>query len=117
MHAPHDYSKAVGQDKTSLPAAPLVQFSQPRRNRNSGALFPPCLFARCTSPIFSLQTIGYVSAAGKSDRDTMALLVRIYFNAVFGALGGLIGWMLLGAFLDPTMPNLAQWLVGGGLIG
>jgi MFS family permease len=47
----------------------------------------------------------------------MALLVRIYFNAVFGALGGLIGWMLLGAFLDPTMPNLAQWLVGGGLIG
>ena len=26
----------------------------------------------------------------------MALLGRIYFNAVFGALGGLLGWMLFG---------------------
>jgi Inner membrane component of T3SS, cytoplasmic domain len=30
----------------------------------------------------------------------MALLTRIYFNAVFGALGGLLGWMLFGVFVD-----------------
>jgi hypothetical protein len=28
----------------------------------------------------------------------MALLARVYFNAVFGALGGLLGWMLFGVF-------------------
>ena len=28
----------------------------------------------------------------------MALLSRIYFNAVFGALGGLLGWMLFSVF-------------------
>ena len=32
----------------------------------------------------------------------MALLTRIYFNAVFGALGGLLGWMLFGVFTDPA---------------
>ena len=30
----------------------------------------------------------------------MALLSRIYFNAVFGALGGLLGWLLYGVFCD-----------------
>jgi len=30
----------------------------------------------------------------------MALLVRIYYNAVYGALGGLLGWMLFGIFGD-----------------
>jgi Inner membrane component of T3SS, cytoplasmic domain len=30
----------------------------------------------------------------------MALLYRIYFNAVFGALGGLLGWLMLGIFCD-----------------
>jgi hypothetical protein len=52
----------------------------------------------------------------------MALLTRIYFNAVFGALGGLLGWMLFGVFgdslADPQSPvyfrNLA---LGGALIG
>src|SRR5262249_41861039 len=29
---------------------------------------------------------------------SMALLGRIYFNAVFGALGGLLGWLLFGVF-------------------
>ena len=29
----------------------------------------------------------------------MALLTRIYFNAVFGALGGLLGWLLFGVFV------------------
>ncbi|MBM4068278.1 MAG: FHA domain-containing protein [Planctomycetes bacterium] len=28
----------------------------------------------------------------------MTLLVRIYYNTVFGALGGLLGWMLFGVF-------------------
>jgi MFS family permease len=47
----------------------------------------------------------------------MALLGRIYFNAVFGALGGLIGWMLFGVFGKPTVSDLGQWLLSGGLIG
>jgi hypothetical protein len=45
----------------------------------------------------------------------MALLSRIYFNAVFGALGGLIGWMLFGVFVEknatidtPTLRQAAQ---------
>ncbi|HVS37439.1 MAG TPA: FHA domain-containing protein [Gemmataceae bacterium] len=54
----------------------------------------------------------------------MALLTRIYFNAVFGALGGLLGWMLFGVFADRN--QLADdskgvfWLAllfGGVLIG
>lgn len=48
----------------------------------------------------------------------MALLVRIYFNAVFGALGGLLGWMLFGIFGDKTAGDrLLQWLLGGAIIG
>ncbi len=57
----------------------------------------------------------------------MALLARIYFNAVFGALGGLLGWMLFGVLGDknPTS-RLAlgfltrehlNWLLGGAVIG
>ena len=48
----------------------------------------------------------------------MALLVRIYFNAVFGALGGLIGWMLFGVFGNknpaPGLPAILQMFLGGG---
>jgi MFS family permease len=50
----------------------------------------------------------------------MALLVRIYFNAVFGALGGLLGWVLFGAFGDKSTPDhrfTAQLLLGGAFIG
>jgi MFS family permease len=50
----------------------------------------------------------------------MALLVRVYFNAVFGALGGLLGWMLFGVFGDKSAPQerlTAQVLLGGALIG
>jgi hypothetical protein len=47
----------------------------------------------------------------------MALLVRVYFNGIFGALGGLIGWMLFGVFGERTASDLGQWLLGGGLIG
>lgn len=61
----------------------------------------------------------------------MTLLVRIYFNAVFGALGGLLGWMLFGVlgeknptddkvFLFLTRSDLNSMLGGaliGGLIG
>ncbi len=48
----------------------------------------------------------------------MALLVRIYFNAVFGALGGLLGWMLFGIFGDKTAgDDFRQWLLGGAVIG
>lgn len=48
----------------------------------------------------------------------MALLVRIYFNAVFGALGGLLGWMLFGVFGDSRSHDTdVQMLLGGALIG
>lgn len=56
----------------------------------------------------------------------MALFSRIYFNAVFGALGGLLGWMLFGVFGDPSVPTsdhfwfsafFWQLLIGGALIG
>jgi hypothetical protein len=56
----------------------------------------------------------------------MALVSRIYFNAVFGALGGLLGWMLFGVFGDKNAPDNdsfwfspAFWQIvrGGTLIG
>ncbi len=47
----------------------------------------------------------------------MALLVRIYFNAVFGALGGLLGWMLFGIFGDKSFSSVVQQLLGGAFIG
>jgi hypothetical protein len=47
----------------------------------------------------------------------MPLLARIYFNAVFGGLGGLLGWMLFGVFGNPGSEDLWQWLSGGALIG
>lgn len=48
----------------------------------------------------------------------MALLSRLYFNAVFGALGGLLGWMLYGAFGDQNAENFrVQMLLGGSIIG
>ncbi len=54
----------------------------------------------------------------------MALLTRIYFNAVFGALGGLLGWMLFGVFAnrvqlaDDSKPVFwLALLLAGALIG
>ena len=48
----------------------------------------------------------------------MALLSRIYFNAVFGALGGLFGWMLIGVFVDATSERENfNAILGGALIG
>jgi hypothetical protein len=58
----------------------------------------------------------------------MAMLSRIYFNAVFGALGGLLGWMLFGLFGDKRANSTEEvflfltWshlnlLLGGALIG
>jgi hypothetical protein len=47
----------------------------------------------------------------------MARLFRVYYNAVFGALGGLLGWMLLGEFVHVDWPWWWQALVGGALIG
>jgi hypothetical protein len=51
----------------------------------------------------------------------MGLLLRIYFNAVFGALGGLLGWMLFGIFGDKApaegWPQKIQMFLGGALIG
>ncbi|HZY86985.1 MAG TPA: FHA domain-containing protein [Gemmataceae bacterium] len=50
----------------------------------------------------------------------MGLVTRVYYNAVFGALGGLVGWMLFGIFGDKSAPHervTAQLLLGGALIG
>ena len=47
----------------------------------------------------------------------MALFSRIYFNAVFGALGGLLGWMLFGIFGDKNFSSTSQLIIGGALIG
>jgi hypothetical protein len=47
----------------------------------------------------------------------MALLVRIYYNAVFGALGGLLGWLLFGVFGDKNSADNTQQLLGGAFIG
>jgi hypothetical protein len=48
----------------------------------------------------------------------MALLVRVYFNAVFGALGGLLGWLLFGVLGERNPEHPWQTaLVGGACIG
>ncbi len=50
----------------------------------------------------------------------MAILSKMYFNAVFGALGGLLGWMLFGVLgeRNPSEQYLNfNLLLGGGLIG
>jgi hypothetical protein len=52
----------------------------------------------------------------------MALLSRIYFNAVFGALGGLLGWMLYGVFADQGhgdqfLTLILNLLIGGAFVG
>jgi hypothetical protein len=38
----------------------------------------------------------------------MALLVRIYYNAVFGALGGLLGWLVIGVFFGGQRPPVVD---------
>jgi hypothetical protein len=49
----------------------------------------------------------------------MALLSRIYFNAVFGGLGGLLGWVLFGIFGDKNAATdrqqFFQLVIGGAL--
>src|SRR5437660_1052676 len=50
----------------------------------------------------------------------MELLARLYYNAVYGGLGGLIGWMLYGAFGDKNPPDEAkqlQYILMGAMIG
>src|SRR5438093_1305282 len=49
----------------------------------------------------------------------MALLVRMYFNAVFGALGGLVGWALFGISEGIAARSLAKLSYGtlGGALG
>src|SRR5262249_30322051 len=58
-----------------------------------------------------------VAGAGPLGGTLMSLLIRIYFNAVFGGLGGLLGWVLFGAFFDPKGSGVAHWLLGGAVIG
>jgi Inner membrane component of T3SS, cytoplasmic domain len=50
----------------------------------------------------------------------MALWSRIYYNAVYGGLGGLIGWMLFGIFGDRSASGIYEslnLLLGGAILG
>ncbi|MFQ3594276.1 MAG: hypothetical protein SNJ82_13935, partial [Gemmataceae bacterium] len=48
----------------------------------------------------------------------MALVTRIYFNAVFGGLGGLLGWMLFSLFANKTdAVTLGRLIVDGLCVG
>jgi hypothetical protein len=54
----------------------------------------------------------------------MALLWRVYFNAVYGALGGLLAWLLYGVFGNKTptgserdFETILSGVVVGGIIG
>lgn len=43
---------------------------------------------------------------------------RIYFNAIFGGLGGLLGWMLFAVFGNKMSVEVeSQQILGGGLVG
>jgi hypothetical protein len=46
----------------------------------------------------------------------MALVTRVYFNAVFGALGGLLGWMLFSVFGEEST-SVARFLRDGAFVG
>src|SRR3954454_20816600 len=47
----------------------------------------------------------------------MSLALRIYYNAVFGGLGGLLGWMLYGVFFDAHGDSTSHFLLSGCVIG
>jgi Inner membrane component of T3SS, cytoplasmic domain len=47
----------------------------------------------------------------------MDLWVRVYFHAVFGGLGGLVGWMLFGIFGEKNFSSSQQLILGGAFIG
>src|SRR5438552_2487252 len=47
----------------------------------------------------------------------MALFLRIYLNAVYGASGGLLGWLLFGVFGNKQISGIGQQLLGGAFIG
>ncbi len=47
----------------------------------------------------------------------MSLAIRIYYNAVFGGLGGLLGWVLFGVFFGPRQTGVPFWLASGAVIG
>lgn len=51
----------------------------------------------------------------------MALFQRMYFNAVFGGLGGLLGWLLVAVFCERTSASpteqIVQNLIKGAFIG
>jgi hypothetical protein len=46
----------------------------------------------------------------------MALVTRVYYNAVFGALGGLLGWMLFSLFGEESEAT-SRFLRDGALVG
>jgi hypothetical protein len=47
----------------------------------------------------------------------MGKALRIYYNALFGGLGGLLGWVLFGVLVPPDRDWQSQALFGGLLIG
>src|SRR5262245_58222696 len=75
------------------------------------------------SPAAAIKTVGVPFVAGA----LMPLLVRIYYHAVFGRLGGLLGWMLFGVLGDKNPSSETAFLflkhgdvnsmLGGAIIG
>src|SRR5437868_401906 len=76
--------------------------------------FGVCPHPGCIPPPLAVQPNPGRSHSSTRNRPAMALLSRIYFNAVFGGLGGLLGWLLLGVFCDK---NVEQILLRGTIIG
>jgi hypothetical protein len=59
---------------------------------------------------------GLSAQFGQNGWPGMALLACIYFNVIFGGIGGLIGWLFYGAFADSAVGRCSG-LLGGALIG
>lgn len=47
----------------------------------------------------------------------MTWALRVYYNAIFGAAGGLLGWLFFGLLVDGSWVWYWQTLVGGLLVG
>src|SRR5262249_38682815 len=78
------------------------------------AALPTHHFARCIPRSDPLQT--KESCLPQPGIPPMDLLARVYWNAVLGALGGLVGWFLGGVLDTHTLASDWQhWLPAGAL--
>ena len=111
--SPRNHKRLPRDRPSEAPSSPFRSYS----------LEAPCALVtlrQLQSPVRSITNNKIVALPRKANGESqtvMALLVRVYFNAVFGALGGLLGWMLFGLFGDKTSSTVGQQLLGGALIG